>query len=437
MSFQSDATAPAWAARAAVAATGLVVLLAFLSGGTQGIGASERDYWFSPADQPAVQSTLPTLDTPYSWPWSPSSMAGRAAMAIARGRRTALRDLAAVASAAAVALLGVWLTSTGVPLYPVLIAMLGMAAGPTMWGRGIYWTVDTLSPALGLFAIWAGWRWSITRRSIFAVAAGLSAALAIAETVVLPRLAPVAVNVRLVRASSLAAGLSREFTLLGVILLLIGLAVLWSKAPPRRTLVALVTGLLAWQWLVPRSGFEPVSLPITICGWAAVAVGLQWVQQTLTRRAGRTLIVVMGLLIIGEPSLIRARMWALGKDARSEEQARIAYGFKVSDLPAGAGIIAESRRVDASLLLSSQKAGTPALMVPQAIEPVQAALTRGASLVAFPGARANLAPLGFLFERSWAGTTEVAALADRAACVDLTPDQWSDVSLLMANGSFI
>jgi len=145
----------------------------------------------------------------------------------------------------------------------------------------------------------------------------------------------------------------------------------------------------------------------------------------------------MGLLIIGEPALIRARMAALGKDHQSEEQARVANGFKVSDLPADAAIIAESRRVDAALLLSSQKAGAPALIVPQALGPLQAALDRGLPLFAFPGARANLAPFGFLFERSWAGNTEVAVVAGRATCVNLAAGAWADVSLLLANGSFI
>ena len=74
---------------------------------------------------------------------------------------------------------------------------------------------------------------------------------------------------------------SREFTPLGAMLIPIGLAVLWSVPRNRRALAALVAGLLAWFWLVPRSGLEIVSVPFSICGWAAVAVALAWLTQLM------------------------------------------------------------------------------------------------------------------------------------------------------------
>ncbi len=472
MSFQTDDTAPAWTSRAAIAAVGVVVLLTFLSGASDGIGTADRDYSFSPADQPSAQLLLPALDTPYASPWSPSSLAGRGAMAIASGRRTAPRDLAGVTTAAAIVMLGLWLTSAGVPLFPVLLTMLAMAAGSTIWWRGIYWTGDSLSPLFAMTAAWAAWRGLQTPRRIFAVAAVVAAALAMSEDpawlacvpaalvfawnhrpsprdrtisvaagiaiaacAVLPVLAIVDAQTQSI--GVVVANLSREFTPLGAGLMLIGLAVLARVPHQRQGLATLVIGLAAWQWFVPHSRLDPVSVPTAFAGWAAIAISLAWLQGTLSRRAGQSLIVVVGLLMIGEPALTRARMAALGRDRHSNEQAQMAYAFSAHDLPAGTAIVAESRRVDATVLLASGKDGHPAVLVPQTLDGVDAWITSGLPLVAFANARANLAPFGFLFERAWAGNTAVSTVTGRANCATLKAGEWTDVSLLLASGTFI
>ena len=472
MSVQPDDTAPAWTSRAAIAAVGVVVLLTFLSGASEGIGTADRDYAFSPADQPSAQLLLPALDTPYASPWSPSSLAGRGAMAIASGRRTALRDLAGVATAAAIVMLGLWLTSAGVPMFPILLTMLAMAAGSTIWWRGIYWTGDSLSPLFAMTAAWAAWRGRQTPRWIFAIAAVVAAALAMSENpawlacvpaalvfawnqrpsprdrtisvaagiviaacAVLPVLAIVDVQAQSI--GVIVANLSREFTPIGAGLMLIGVAVLARVPHQRQGLATLVIGLAAWQWFVPHSRLDPVSVPAAFAGWAAIAISLAWLQGTLSRRAGQVLIVVVGLLLIGEPTLTRARMAALGRDNRSNEQARLAYAFSTNDLPAGTAIVAESRRVDATVLLASGRAGHPTVLVPQTLDSVDAWVTSGRPLVAFANARANLAPFGFLFERAWAGNTAVSAVTGRANCATLKTGEWTDVSLLLVSGTFI
>ena len=482
-----------------MAAVAIAILLAFLSGANEGAGASERDYWFSPADQPWAQVLLPALDTPYTNPWSPSSLAGRGAIAVASGRRTAPRDLAGLATTAAIVMLGLWLTAAGVPLFPVLLTLLGMAAGSTLWWRGINWTPDTLSPFFAMAAAWTGWRGLQTRRLIFGLAAAMAAALAMSENpawlagvpavmvllwtrqpsgrdrlmaivagaavtacAVLPVLAGSAaarsstwgaragvappsgvtawmalVDVQVQSVGVLVADLSREFTPIGAALISIGVAVLALVPRQRQSLAALAIGLAGWQWLAPHSRLDPVSVPVAFAGWAAVAVALDWLQHTLSRRAGQVMVVVVALLLISEPALTRARMAVLGRDRRSNEQARIAYGFTVNGLPAGTAILAESRRADATVLLASQKAGAPAVLVPQTLDAVEAWVTSGQPLVAFANGRANLAPFGFVFERAWAGTTAVAAVTGRTPCATLKPGEWTDVSLLLASGAFI
>ena len=177
-------------------------------------------------------------------------------------------------------------------------------------------------------------------------------------------------------------------------------------------MAALVAGLIAWSWLVPSSGTW-LPMPFTVCGWAAAAVALAWLRQSVSPRAGLSLATILTLLMMGEPALTRARLAELGKYDLSEARATLAYGFKVSDLPPNTAIVAESRRVDAALLLSSQMAGHPALIVPHAVELVQAMAESGGPVVAFPGARAHLDRFGFLFERTWVGTAEMATLAGR------------------------
>jgi hypothetical protein len=498
MPLHLAAPAPRWASRAAIAAVGLTAYLLYVSGAALGIGTSDRDHVFSPSDDPRAQSLLTARDTPYAVPWSPSSLAGRGSIAVAKGRRTALRDFAAVATALAIVIFGVWLRAAGLPLYAVLFAMLAMGASSTFWWRGIYWSFDALSPVLALTAAWAGWRWisafaqgastsapgatadksadKHSSRRLFAGVAVVAAALALAEdpswlaclpaaaVLLWTRLDTVTTRVGGLAAiggvaacatlpllrwyepilplhgSSLrgvVASVSREFTPLGALLILIGLVVLWSVPRNRRPLAAVVAGLIGWFWLVPRSGLEIVSMPLSICGWAAVAVALDWLAQSMRPRTGRALVAVVGVLLIAEPALTRVRLSALGKDRNSEAQARMAYDFKVKDLPPGTAIIAESRRVDAALRLSSQRDGAPALIVPQSIEQLQALATGGQHIVGFGNARAHLERFGFLFERSWMGTTEVAVLAGQMPCVPLEPGKWPDVSLLAANGSFI
>lgn len=482
MALQLAAPASRWAWRAVVAAAGLAAGLTYISGAALGIGTADRDHVFSPADAPWAQTWLPTLDTPYAVAWSPSSLAGRGSIAIAKGRRTALRDFAAVATALAVITFGVWLRTTGVPLYSVLFAMLAMGASSTFWWRGIYWSAGALSPALALTAAWAAWRWlreidkpeGLSPPRLTAVIAVISASLALVEDpswlACLPAIAlliwsrvPNGVNrfgaiaaigvsaacatlavrpppILPLHGSSLRAAVtsvSREFTPMGALLILIGLAVLWSVPRNRRALAALVAGLTAWFWIVPRSGLEMVSVPFSIFGWAAVAVALGWLAQSMRPHRGQALVALVGVLLIADPALTRMRLSALGKDRSSEAHARMAYDFRVKDLPPGTAIVAESRRVDAALLLSSQHAGAPALIVPQSIEQLRALTTRGRHIVAFTNARSHLERFGFLFERSWMGTAEVAVLAGQMPCVALEPGKWPDVSLLVAHGSFI
>ena len=520
MPFQLAAPAPRWASRAVIAAVGLAVYLMYLSGAAFGIGTADRDHVFSPADAPWAQSLLPALDTPSTVAWSPSSLLGRASIAIAKGRRTAVRDFAAVATALAIVAFGGWLNAAGVPLYAVLFAMLAMGASATFWWRGIYWMPDVLSPALALTTAWAGWRWLSTfaqnastsargatadksadqqaPRALPALVAVIALVLAMAEDpawlaclpgaallvwtrvperasrvramaaigvsaagAMLPIVTRAAVAGRMpwaqivgaeppraialwsqrilpVHGSSLRAAIasvSREFTPLGALLIVIGIAVLWQVPRHRRALATLAAGLLAWFWLVPRSGLENVSVPLSICGWAAVAVALSWLAQSI--RQGQALVAVVGILLIADPGLTRMRLSALGKDRGSEAQARMAYDFRVKDLPPGTAIVAESRRVDAALLLSAQRERSQALIVPQSLEYLQGLANGGRQIVGFADARSHLERFGFLFERSWMGNTEIAVLAGQMPCVALDPGKWADVSLLVANGSFI
>lgn len=494
------APAPRWTSPAVIAAVGLAAYLTYLSGAALGIGTSDRDHVFTPADPPWTQSSLAALDTPYQVAWSPSSLAGRGAIAIAKGRRTALRDFAAVTAALAIVAFGLWLRAAGVPLYSVLFAMLAMAASSTFWWRGIYWSADAVSPALALTAAWAGWRWLQSPRPVFAITAVIAAALALAEdpawlaclpavavlvwsrvdkavtrmgaiavigaagaAAALPFLAAAVVARQMpwadivgaeppgalslwshrilgLHGSSLrgaATAMTREFTPLGGLLIVIGVAALWSVPRNRRALAALVAGLGAWFWLVPRSGLEIASVPVSICGWAAAAVALTWLAQSLRPDRGRALVAVVGILLIADPALTRVRLSALGQDRSSEAQARMAYDFRVKDLPPGTAIVAERRRVDSALLLSSRRDGSPALIVPQHLETLQTLASRGRNIVGFSNGRSQLERFGFLFERSWIGNIELAVLAGQMPCVALEPGKWPDVSLLLASGSFI
>lgn len=463
-----------------------------------GVGTAERDYQFAPSDEAWPQSLLPALETPYAAPWSVSSAAGRGAMAIARGRRSALRDLSAVAGAAAITALGLCLLAAGIPLAPVVGAMAGAAAGSSFWWRSLYWTPDAMSPLLAVLAIWAGWRWLETRRTALGVGAFAAAMLATAESpawvVCVPaavafswsqltsrsgRAAVVALGVALAAtalwplavtaavakdaawpsvagvepppvdtwaqvidpvstsAATLGADLAREFTPLGAGLLAIGVAVLWGYRSHRAGVAWLAAACLGWQWWVPHASFESVHLPLAMGGWATIAVALRWILQTLHARSGQVVLVLVAVLIAGEPTLTRARLRPLDANRRSDGMADMAYRFNLSTLPAGASLVAESRRVDSALWLSAQKTKRSLSIVPQRVDLIERSLERGQTLVAFANARANLAPFGFLFERVDAGTMEAVALAGRASCVGLTAGTWADVSLLLASGSFV
>lgn len=498
MSAHTPPSTSPWRHVALIALTGTVILLGSLGGAALGIGTAERDYWFAPSDEAWPQSLLPALETPYAAPWSPSSAAGRAAMGIARGRRSALRDLSAVAAAAAITALGLCLFAAGIPLAAVVGAMAGGAAGSSFWWRSVYWTPDAVSPLLAVFAIWAGWQWLVTRRPALYAGALTAAMLATAENpawlVCIPaavvfswrhvtsrtdralataagvlvaaaalwpfathaavagraawpsiaavdppalsRWAPV-IDASLPSAATLGANLAKEFTPLGAGLLVIGSAVLWGSRRHRAGLALLVAGCLGWQWWVPHASFESVNLPLAIGGWATVAVALRWILHTLHARSGQVVLALIAVLIAGEPTLTRGRLSSLDANRRSDAMAEMAYRFNLATLPAGANLVAESRRVDSALWLSTQRAAKPIPIVPQRLDLLERSLERGETLVAFANARANLAPFGFLFERVDAGAMEAVALAGRASCVGLAAGTWADVSLLLASGSFV
>jgi len=273
MPLHLAAAAPRWASRAVIAAIGLAAYLMYLSGAALGIGTADRDHVFSPADAPWAQSLLPALDTPVTVAWSPSSLAGRGSIAIAKGRRTAVRDFAAVATALAIVSFGAWLNAAGVPLYAVLFALLAMAASATFWWRGIYWMPDTLSPALALTAAWAGWRWlstfahddSTSARGASTSARGATADKSADKSA--DKEAPRAVPA-LVAVIALMLAMAEDPALPGVALLV------WSRVPDRagrmRALVAIgVAGTCAMLPVLTR---------------AAVAGSLPWAQQAPASR---------------------------------------------------------------------------------------------------------------------------------------------------------
>jgi hypothetical protein len=464
-------------ARAIIPLTGVAIWVALLAAAAQGVGTSERDYWFSPLDRPAAQSLVAALDSPMTRAWSPSSMAARGSIAIASGRRSAPRDLAAAATALALGLMGGWLLALGVPRFPVVLVMLAMAAGSTFWWRGVYWTTDTLAPALAVGAAWAATAWLATRRDLFLAVSVVTGSLAVVDDpswlACLPAIAnflyprateprdrtrglaalmvifvvaavalfsrewPPIMRVDAWPTSALANGLAQEFTPLGLILVVVGIAVSWKAAADTPAMGLLVAGVAGWQWMRPHGSIEPIIMPVTICGWAFVAAALWWVRETLSPRAGATLVAMLGIVLIAGPGLTRVRLSALGKDDLSEDLARTAYNFKMSDLPAGSALVAESRRVDSIVRLAAERSGTPAVIMPQDPAGLQAAIHDGRRVFAFPQARRNLAPLGFLFERAFAGNIAMAAVAGQADCITLQQGRWTDVSMPLSRGSFI
>jgi hypothetical protein len=107
---------------AALCVAGL--LCAYFAGGILGVGAAEREYEFSPLDPPHRQYLIPTLDTPFGIVSAPSSLVGRGVLAVARGRRGALTELAAVLAAVTAGLAVLTLSRLGLPILPSVLASL-------------------------------------------------------------------------------------------------------------------------------------------------------------------------------------------------------------------------------------------------------------------------------------------------------------------------
>ena len=411
-----------------VAAIGVTVCVAYLAGGARGIGVSERDRVFSPADPEAVQLSLPARDVPIDSRPTISNLAGRLSLDVALGRRTALRDLAAVATALAIAAFGVWLLAINIPLFITALAMLCVAMGPTFWGRGISWTHDALTPALALMALWATARWFSTRRRGFA-----AAAVAVAIAAVMDRRFDVVDSSTQVLTFRPVA----EFTPLGVFLLVVGLVVLLGTVSYRLLVAVGWMCYIALAEAARDSPLDVVSLPLAIGGWTAVAIGLTWIKNAVSPIAGTALVTIIALLTMAEPALTRARLWTLGRDLPSEARTRLAADIRPADVPDRAVVVAEAHRADVFLRLGLTLARREAAFVPQLPDRIHAATGEGMTVLAFDRARANLERLGFLFERDWIGNTEVSAVAGHTPCIDLKPREWQDVSLLVATGSFV
>lgn len=493
MSRRLDTAAPPVAWLAVLVAVGLVAWLGFHSGAVQGVGAAEQDEVFSPTVATWAQAIPPAHDSPYAAPWTPSSVAGRASITVALGRRTALRDFASVSSAATVVVFGLLLTTAGLPAFPVLLTMVAMAAGATFWARGTIWTPDALSPLLALCAQFAAWRWTRTRRAWPGIAAVPCAALALAEDPAwMPLVAAAAVFVWQRRSGTnrglalgglvtigacaaipffttaaiarglswapgieapgawaswayassalpspsfdrLTTGLAPEFTPLGLVLVVIGVAVAGRSPGLRAPLGVLVAGLLIWRWVLPSNA---PTTALVLCGWAAVATTLTWLQATVASH-GRTLAVIAALLLVGEPALTRGRLDTLGANVAFLENAATALRFNAADLPEGAALVSETRRMDAMIRLSSQIAGHPASFAPQDGTALAGVAAAGRPVVAFSGGRDHLGRYGVLFERSWIGATGTFSVVGQVPCARLEAGRWDDVTLLVANGGFI
>lgn len=455
-------------------AIGLVAWAAYSAGGARGIGAADLDHVFSTADAPELQLQASALDVPVGAPPTVSVMAARGSLAIALGRRGAIRDLAAVATALTVVLFGLWLKGAHVAVLPIVLTMIAMSMSAANWSRGTSWSNDALSAALMLLAALALWRWLASNSRPMALIGLIAGAAGIVEDpfwiATLPGVVAVLWNtspsLQRLRAAAVVAtvavlafaastfppgaspwaggggwpGLlfatSREFTPLGVFLVAIGTAVL-LRAPSSRvaTSVTLVT-LLGWHFVVPRTTIA-ASAAFAVCGWASLAVALAWVYGSMRARSAQLLLTAIAIALVAEPALARLRFWSLGKDEPSERRARVASDLRIAELPPGAVLVAESRRADAAVLLSSRLSGQPVVIVPQRVELVRAALASGRSIAAFSHGRDHLARHGFLFDRAWAGNVPVAMVAGHTPCVDLMDGVWTDVSLLLAGRSFV
>lgn len=409
-------------------AAAAVVLLACLAGGAQGVGTGERDHVFSPADAAGVQLAQPARDVPVGGRTTISNVTGRFAIAIARGRRSALRDLAAVSAALTAAAFGAWLIALRFPLLIAAFATLCLAMSPTFWGRGIAWTFDALTPPLLLVALIAAHRWWSGRRPGWAVLAVAAAAAALFDR------GWTAID----RAGTLGPSpLIHEFSPLGSFVAVVGIASLLAVPSPGRVacLAWLVAAVLSA--FAPASAFDAVSLTIAIGGWTAFAFGLRWIRGAVSPRAGAALITAAALITFADPALTRLRLWQLGRDLPSEGRTRTASDVNIRDLPGNAVFVAEAHRADAMLRLSAALAGRDLPIVLQSPEVVRAQMQQGAAIFAFANAGANLERHGFIFERALIGNVAVAAVAGHVPCVPLGNGSWTDVSLLLANGSLV
>jgi hypothetical protein len=418
--------------RLALAAAGIVICLAYLGGGARGIGVAERDVLFSPAVDPQVQLGAPETHVPVGAPATLSSLGARGSLSVALGRRSAIRDFAAVSAAAAAVAFGAVLHAAGLPAVVVIAAMLGMSVGETFWWRGTTYTADTLFPLLLLLAIWAALGWQRSHRKPIAILAAICAVLAIADFV-----RPMAGGMlRTATAPGFMASLAREFTPLGLFLAGIGMLVLLRSRATRIQAAIIASVLLVWHG-VWRSALEPVNVILVIGGWWSIAIALAWLHGLTTERARHVVVAAAAVMLIVTPVATRTRLHALGRDLPAQERIRLANELRIADAPEGAMVIAESRRADAAMLLSARLASRPVTMLPQAMAEVASALESARPIIAFPNAVANLELFGFLFERAAIGGVEVARVAGHVPCVPLQDDTWTDVSLLAAHGSLI
>jgi hypothetical protein len=417
--------------RLIVFAAGLAICLAYLSGGARGIGFADREYVFSPAVDPKVQLGAPAVDVPIGAPTTLTSLGARGSLAVALGRRSAVRDFAAVSAAAAAVAFAAALHAAGHPAVVAVIAMLGIGFGETLWFRGTTYTGDALFPLLFLVAVWAALRWRVTLRKPLAWLSATCAALAVVDYA-----RPMAGGIfQTPEVPGFLSSLVREFTSLGLFLAGIGLILLLlSRARLQAAIAAVI--ILGWHGLW-RSSLDPVNVLIVIGGWWSIAVTLSWLHDRTSARSRQAIIGAIAILLIATPIATRLRLNALGRDLPSQQRVRLANDFRFDDAPQGAMVIAESRRADTALLLSARLGSRPVTMLPQSVADVAAAISRGNPIIAFANGGANLERYGFLFERTAVGNVEVATVAAHVPCRPLDDDAWEDVSLLIANGSLI
>jgi hypothetical protein len=324
-----------------VTAVAVTILISYLAGGALDIGDDGRRDFFSLRDDAWQQSSAPALDTPFAIAWLPTSLASRASMATALGRKSALRDFGAAAAAATCVLFVVMLLQGGAAMFPALLATLGLAFGATFWARGVSWSLDALAPVWALSAVIAGRRWLATGDSRVGAAAAAAVMLAVVEDPAWAAFVPAAalyirgrsgsfrgllpIGVALgvgavasvlarievlrqvpwaavldLEAPSLAsmwalrsrdgwipltALTSLEFTALGQVLLVAGFVVLWRSGRDRGALGALVAGAIAVRYLTPQLRPELAGAALAIAGWALIATGLEWLSTTLPNEA--------------------------------------------------------------------------------------------------------------------------------------------------------